>query len=138
MRPLSIDLRERIVAAYENQEGSYQVLAGRFAVSKAVVGKLVRQHRQLGTLQPQVHRRGRKPAIRDADEDRLREHLAKHPDATLKERIEALDLDCVTNTMWTTLRRLGWRFKKSHGEPPSKIARMSPSDEPTGGRVRAK
>jgi transposase len=138
MRPLSIDLRERIVAAYENQEGSYQVLAGRFAVSKAVVGKLVRQHRQLGTLQPQVHRRGRKPAIRDEDEERLREHLTKHPDATLNERIEALGLDCVTNTMWTTLRRLGWRFKKSRDEPPSKIARMSPEGGPTGGRVRAK
>ena len=138
MRPLSIDLRERIVAAYENQEGSYHVLAARFAVSKAVVGKLVRQHRQLGTLEPQVHRCGRKPAIRDEDEERLRDHLAQHPDATLNERIESLGLECVTNTMWTTLRRLGWRFKKNHDEPPSKIAPMSRGDELTGERVRAR
>lgn len=33
MRPLSIDLRERIVGAYRNQEGSYTVLAARFSVS---------------------------------------------------------------------------------------------------------
>lgn len=50
MRPFSIDLRERIVAAYENQEGSYAVLAARFSVSRAVVGKFVRQQREQGTL----------------------------------------------------------------------------------------
>lgn len=138
MRSLSMDLRQRIVAAYENQQGSYEVLAARFSVSPAVVGKLVRQQRQLGTLEPQTHRCGRKPAIRGEVELQLRDHLAKHPDATLNERIESLELDCVTNTMWTTLRRLGWRFKKSPNEPPSKIARMSPNAGQTGERVRTK
>ncbi|MCA9095172.1 MAG: hypothetical protein KDA68_16915 [Planctomycetaceae bacterium] len=45
MNALSMDLRERIVAAYQAGEGSHRVLAERFAVSKAVVGKLVRQIR---------------------------------------------------------------------------------------------
>ena len=138
MRPLSTDLRQRIVAAYENGEGSHEVLARRFSVSRAVVGKLVRQHRELGTLQPQVHRRGRKPAIRGETEERLRKHLAEHPDATLNERIEALGLDCVTNTMWTTLRRWGWRYKKSRHAPPNKTARTLPSSEPIGRPVRAR
>ena len=124
MRALSMDLRQRIVACYRNQEGSYEVLAARFAVSQAVVGKLVRQHRERGTLQPQVHLRGRKPAIRGPLLERLQKHLAEHPDATLEERIEALGLDCSINTMWKTLRRLGWRYKKSRREPLSKIARM--------------
>ena len=138
MRALSIDLRERIVAAYENEEGSYQVLAARFAVSRAVVGKLVRQHREQGTLQPQVHRRGRKPAIRGKTLERLRKHLAKHPDATLVQRIAALGLDCSINTMWKTLRRLGWRYKKSHREPLSKIVRTSPDSGPTGATLSTK
>jgi len=43
MRPLSMDLREWIVVAYGSQEGSYAMLAVRFSVSRAVVGKLVRQ-----------------------------------------------------------------------------------------------
>ena len=127
MRPLSIDLRERIVAAYRNQEGSYRVLAARFSVSRAVVGKLVRQQREQGTLQTQVHRRGRKPAISGQMLARLR-HSCEHPDATLAERIEALGLDCSVKTMWKTLRRLGWRFKKSRRGPPSKIVRTSPSN----------
>ena len=112
MRPLSLDLRERIVAAYLNKEGSYVVLAARFSVSRSVVGKLVRQHHELGTLQPQVHLRGRKPAISGQKEEQLRQHLREHPDSTLQERIEALQVDCSVNAMWTTLRRLGWRFKK--------------------------
>jgi transposase len=126
MRSLSMDLRRRVVAAYRNKEGSYSVLAMRFSVSRAVVGKLVRQERELGSLEPQVHLRGRKPAIRDEKEDELRRHLQEHPDATLRERIEALELDCTVKTMWQTLRRLKWRYKKSLRALPSKTAQMSP------------
>lgn len=132
MGPLSLDLRERIVAAYSNGEGSYETLAKRFTVSPAVVGKLVRQQRELGTLEPQVHLRGRKPAVRGKQEERLRVHLQEHPDATLQERIDALGLDCTVKTMWETLRRLGWRFKKSHRELRSRTGPTSPSNERTG------
>lgn len=113
MKSLSMDLRERIVAAYEAGEGSYRVLAARFSVSRAVVGKLVRQARALGTLDPQVHLRGRKRVIRGDKERELQEHLDQHPDATLEERIRALDLDCCVNTMWQSVRRLGHSFKKN-------------------------
>ena len=112
MAPLSLDLRRRIVTAYEKGEGSHRTLAKRFAVSRAVVGKLVRQQERLGTLKPQVHRRGRKPAIQGEKEAELRRHLQEHPDATLQERIVALQVDCTVKTMWQTLRRWGWRFKK--------------------------
>lgn len=138
MRALSMDLRERIVSAYQKREGSYKVLAARFTVSRAVVGKLVRQQREQGTLRSQVHLRGRKLAIRGKTLECLRKHLAEHPDATLEERIEALGLVCSVNTMWKTLRRLGWRYKKSRREPLSKTARMSPKSAPTGAIVNAK
>jgi len=125
MRPLSMDLRKRIVAAYLNQEGSHVVLAERFRVSPCAVGKLVRQLRERGTLEPQVHLRGRKPAVRGEKEEELRQHLQEHPDATLQERIDALGLDCSQKTMWMTLRRLGWRFKKNRRERPSKTGKTS-------------
>jgi transposase len=115
-----------VVAAYRNKEGSYVVLAARFSVSRAVVGKLVRQKRELGTLEPQVHTRGRKPAIRGEKEAQLLRHLKEHPDATLRERIEALGLDCTVKTMWQTIRRLKWRYKKSRRVPRSKIAKRLP------------
>lgn len=129
MKTLSMDLRERIVAAYESHEGSYRVLAARFSVSRAVVGKLVRQARDLGTLEPQVHLRGRKRVIHGEKELELQKHLDKHPDATLEERIRELDLDCCVNTMWKSVRRLGHSFKKNPREPQNKIAKMSPSSD---------
>lgn len=121
MRALSLDLRVRIVAAYENGEGSQAVIAERFSVSRTVVGKLVRQQRERGTLQTQVHRCGRKPAIAGEKLEELKQHLEDYPDATLVERIEALDLDCCVNTMWMTIRRLGSRYKKSLPAPASRI-----------------
>ena len=117
MRPLSQDLRERIVAAYEAGEGSYEVIAARFAVGPTVVGKLVHQKRDLGTLESLVHRRGRKPAVSGEKEAALREHLEKYPDDTVLERREALGLECTEKTLWQTLRKMGWRFKKSRPEP---------------------
>jgi transposase len=137
MKPLSQDLRERIVAAYTAGEGSYAVIAARFKVGATVVGKLFRQQRELGTLQPQTHRRGRKPAISGEKETALREHLAKHPDATVLERRDALRLTCSEKTLWQTLRKLGWRFKKSPRGPRNKIAQMSRANEQTGSRAKS-
>lgn len=126
MQALSLDLRERIVEAYEAGEGSHMVIAERFSVGSTVVGKLVLQKRDLGTVAPLVHRRGRKPAISESQQEQLRQHLKEFPDATVLERRDALGLKCSEKTLWQTLRKMGWRFKKSRRVPQSKIARTSP------------
>ena len=133
MRPLSLDLRARIVAAYLANEGSHTALAERFTVSPRVVGKLVQQYRQLGTVEPQLHRRGRKPAIAGSDLEALKKHVKDHPDATGDERREALKLTCTTKTVYETLHRLGHSFKKRRRVRPNRTARMSPLKEPIGG-----
>ena len=43
MRTLSLDLRERILASYDNEEGSRQEIADRYRVSLGMVKKLL-QH----------------------------------------------------------------------------------------------
>ena len=80
MRSLSLDFRERIVGAYQKQECSYRALAVRFAASRTVVGTLVRQHREQGTLRPQAHLRGRTHAIRGQPLERLSTNRAGKPD----------------------------------------------------------
>lgn len=112
MKPLSQDFRERIVSAYESGEGSYSELGERFSVSESVVGKLVRQWRATGSVASQVHRRGRKPAVTGETKVALRRHLEKYPDATVLERRDALGLKCTEKTLWQTLRKMGWRYKK--------------------------
>jgi len=123
MRPFTEDFRERIVAAYEAGDVSFEAVGRRFAVSGKVVAKLVRQKRELGTLTPLVHRRGRKAAVSGEKKEELQRHLEAHPDATVVERIEALGLKCSEKTLWQTLRKMGWRFKKSRRVPASRIVR---------------
>lgn len=123
MRPLTLDFRERIVAAHEAGEVSFEAIGRRFSVSGKVVAKLVRQKRELGTLAPLVHRRGRKAAVSGEKQEELRKHLEAHPDATVVERIAALGLKCSEKTLWQTLRKMGWRFKKSRRVPASRIVR---------------
>jgi len=132
MRPLSMDLRERIVSAYEANEGSQAVLGRRFCVSGRVVGKLVQQKKGLGTLEPQVHRRGRKPAITGDDLEALKQHVKDYPDASGQERRDALGLQCTVKTVYETLHRIGCSFKKSHRELRSKIVLTSQQNEPIG------
>ncbi len=125
MKALSEDFRERLVSAYEVGGVSFAEVGRRFSVSGKVVGKFVRQKRELGTLAPQVHLRGRKPAVSGEKEVQLRKHLEKYPDATVLERRAALGLKCSEKTLWQTLRKMGWRFKKSRHVRLNKIAPTS-------------
>jgi transposase len=64
MRVLSLDLRERIVAACDAGEHTRQQVAGRFAVSLGMVKKLLAQRRRTADIGPRYHRCGRQPTIR--------------------------------------------------------------------------
>src|SRR5262245_21664320 len=123
MRPFTEDFRERIVAVYEAGGVSLAAVGRRFGISGKVVGKFVRQKRSLGTLAPQVHRRGLKPALSPAKQQQLRKHVEQYPDATVLERREALGLKCSEKTLWQTLRKMGWRFKKSRRVLSSRTGR---------------
>ena len=47
-----VELRARVVQAYESGEGSYPMIAERFAVGEASVKRWVRLHRRRGDLLP--------------------------------------------------------------------------------------
>jgi transposase len=113
MLPLSMDLRERIIAAVEAGEGSQHELAERFKVSRDVIKKLVRQKRELGTVEPQLHRCGRKPKVTAKHREQLQALVKRRPDATLKELREALKLDVCLKTIWDALQALKLTYKKA-------------------------
>src|SRR5262245_20366595 len=82
LRPLSLDLRERIVAAVE-AGSSCREAAEQFAVSDSCAIKLVQRWKRTGSVAP-APRGGKKFALA-AHEDRVRALLAAQPDATLDE-----------------------------------------------------
>ena|SRR5262252_309735 len=56
MRPYSQDIRERIIHAYLNGEGSQRVIARRFTVSLSFVRDLLSRFRRTGTFAPAPRR----------------------------------------------------------------------------------
>ncbi len=65
MATLSLDLRQRIIKAYDRGDVTRDEVARRFEVSLGMVKKLLRQRSQIGTIEPLHHRSGRKPVIVD-------------------------------------------------------------------------
>jgi transposase len=80
---LSVDLRERVLAAHERREGSQRVLAERFGVAASTVNGWLRQARE-GRRVP-LGRRGGPTALGGAGPEELTAMVAERPDATLAE-----------------------------------------------------
>lgn len=123
MRTLSMDLRERVVAASDRGEGTPRAIAARFSVSLAWVYRLLQRRRQTGSIAPRPHGGGQRPAF-DADADqRLRQAVADRPDATLVELRQATGVTCGLAAVHRAVERLGLPRKKRRNGPPSRTAR---------------
>lgn len=56
--PIAVDLRERVVRAYEAGEGGYGTIAARFGVCLMSVRRWVERSRQRGSVEPDKKRGG--------------------------------------------------------------------------------
>lgn len=120
-----MDLRTRILAAYDQGKTTRQTVAARFGVSLAFVKKLLSRRKRFGTIAPFLDRVGRKRAVSQEQQEALRKHIAAHPGATLAELRDALGLSCSLVTVFNTLRRMRLTYKKN-----SPRRRAGPSGDP--------
>ncbi len=109
-QPLSMDLRQRILAAYDAGEKTSAV-ARRFAVSPACARRLKQRRRESGEVAPRKGRPGPKPKLA-GEADRIRQAARAEPDLSAAEYRDRLGLACSVLTVWRALRRLGLTFKK--------------------------
>lgn len=116
MAPISLDLRERIVEACDNKEGTQAEIAKRFKVSLGMVKKLLKLRKKYGEIGPRYHSQGGRRKISQEQEAALAKLVASEPDLTLEELREALNLDCTVQAVHYALRRLGLTYKKRHSE----------------------
>jgi transposase len=123
MNAYSMDLRERVVAAYDDGEGSQAELASRFRVSISGIGKLLRRRRQTGSIAPKPHSGGRLPAVGGEAADRLRAAVQADPDATLAELRGTVGVACSVPAVHRAPSRMGITRKKSRSGRPSRIGR---------------
>lgn len=123
MKTMSMDLRERIVAAYDAGATTRMNVAERFGVSLGMVKKLLRQRKRTGDLRPRHRFSGRKPMIVEAHRRRMRELLGQRPDMTLAELRTALRLSCTLPAIHYALVRMDLTYKKRHSVPANSSAR---------------
>lgn len=136
-KPISLDLRERIVAAYEAEEGTREEVAKRFKVSLGLVKKLLAQKQRTGDLRPRYRYCGRKAKLEPAHGARMKQLVEKEPDLTLEEIKQRLGLDCTIGAIHWVLARLGLTYKKRRFMRPNKTGPTSPRRGVTGGAARA-
>lgn len=115
-RPLSNDLRERVIEAVESGL-SRRAAAERFGVAVSTAIKWVRRWHQTGNLWPRPQGGDKRSYRIEAYRDEILALVEKRPDMTLAEITERLERDhglgVAQSTVWRFLRRHRITFKKN-------------------------
>jgi transposase len=117
MRAYSLDLRQRVVRAYEQGQDSIAQLAARFGVGPTFVKKMLRQHRETGDLTPRPRGGGRRPSLSPKLRQLLRRKVEREQDISLSELQtylrEAARVEAHVSTISRALSALDLPRKKS-------------------------
>lgn len=127
MAPYSVDLRQKVVQAYEGGGKSQREIAEDFHVSLSFVESLLRRVRTSGRVDPRPAAGGPASRIDERARQHLREWLAAQPDLTLEELVARLDhtfgIRVCVSRLCGVLQELALRRKKRHSMRRSKTAR---------------
>lgn len=116
MKAYSLDLREKIIASYEEGETSIRKLAKQYRVSKGMVVNLIKLQRITGSIEPK-RATGGKPSQLATKEPQLAQMVRQYPDYTLEEYCEYWDeqtgIRVSASTMCRALQKQNWSIKKT-------------------------
>ena len=107
-----MDLRKRILAAYDRGDGTRLQIAERYDVSLGMVKKLLQQRRRTGDIAPRHRHSGRHPMITEKHKRHLERLIDKRCDMTLDELRNAIGLHCSLTAIHKALIKLGLSYKK--------------------------
>ena len=129
MQAYSLDLRERVVSAYEKGGVTLAEIAAQFSVGPTFVKKMLRQKRETGSLERLPQRAGAKKKLSTSQRQWLARHVKAVPDITLGELQEQLEeekhVQVSQATVCRELRALRLPRKKSQ----SSRRRETPTSE---------
>jgi len=120
--PIPIDVRERMLAAYDARLGTQQEVARMFGVTRQSVYNLLRQRAKTQSIVPR-HGGGRKAAFTGRKLEQLRELVRQQADATLEELRDRTGVACSLVAVHNALVRLDLRVKKSRSTPANSTGR---------------
>jgi transposase len=129
MATYSIDLRQKILHAYERRLSSQRALVNLFGVSLSFVEKLLRRHRTTGDIAPKPHAGGQRSSLDAAAHTRVQQLVHANSDMTLEELCARVaderGIQVSVAAMCRVLQRLGLPRKKSRSMPASATPRAS-------------
>jgi len=122
-KPHPVELRARVVAAYEDGEGTYEDVATIYRVGRASVDRWMSRRRRTGTVAAAGHGGGQPAKVDGRGQAALKGWLKEQPDLTLFELIaKYLAVFAVAvsrSAMGRTLQRMGLTRKKRLSMRPS-------------------
>ncbi len=114
----SIDLRKKILSAWENKEGTQRELAKRFKVSLSFIRDFLRRYRETGKIAAKPQGGDRRSKIKGKDQELLKKIVAEQSDIYVREIQESLQKSTAINvsvsSLCRTLKRLKLGRKKKH------------------------
>ena len=110
---LSLDLRKRIVKAYEQGQGSIRQLAKRFAVGEASVWRLTSRYHKEGEIKPKSPP-GRNKTLLEKHQVLLKKWLSEKNDLTLAELRQRLIKTEKVSVSLVTIHKACQRLKMSY------------------------
>jgi transposase len=137
MRPISTDLRARIMEALE-EEPSSLIVAARFKVGASTVRKLRLEMERTGSIEPDPLP-GRERLVKGKYEQRLRGLVRECPDATFNVLCELLadaaDVQVSETTMWGQVLRMG--NTQEGKEDPPRLSKEPPGRDRRSGELHS-
>jgi transposase len=128
MQPISLDLRERIVRVYQEEEATQQEVADRFQVSVSSVKRFLRVCRKTGKVEARPPGGGTPGKLHEIGQHTLKEVAHRQKDWIQEEMAEELaartGIEVSQPTISRYLERLGITRKKKRNRRQNENERM--------------
>jgi len=125
MKAYSLDLRQKVIDAYNRKEGSQRQLAKRFSVSLSFIQDLLKRYREDKTIESRAHKGGGSTKLNDEQVALVVKLVEDDNDAILVELCERLEQQSGVRVSRATMGRITQKLcltrKKSHFMPVNEI-----------------
>lgn len=122
-------IRVAVVRAVEQKGMTYAETAEMLGIGVASVNRILRRHRETGSVAPKPKSGGRLSPIAGDVADELEALVRARPDATVQEMLDELvastGVDTSLSAMKRALHRLGFSRKKRSSSRPSATSRIT-------------
>ena len=102
----SLDLRERVIKSYQNNQWTYKQISNIYHIGQATVTRWLRRYREEGNLQTKYNHNGRKRKYTESDVALIKTWYAKEADLTLEEGTRRYNKKSITSISVQTFGRI--------------------------------